>query len=196
MSYSCMYANWARHDPWFLLRSLFHLQHPTSPLSSTKLVHGAFFCSQFPMSGAQEFARWMPAYESMGWAMGMGWGIWAWLRGRDHWLEPRDILRNISSTQSEQPKDSICIMIGSEDMMLDASIWDRQAAELRAGARQLRADLPENSESTPAEDVDGAQIHGDAGVRLAVIDGAGHHLQNDLQRDVGAEALLRFIWQC
>lgn len=125
-----MYSNWARHDPWFLLRSLLHLQHPNSPLSSTKLVHGAFFCSQFPISAAGEFARWMPAYESIGWPMGMAGSFRGWLSGRSRWLEPRDVVRGISSAHEGAEKDCVCVMVGSEDMMLDARIWDRQVTEL------------------------------------------------------------------
>lgn len=181
-----MYANWASHDPWFLVRSLFHLQHPNSPLSSTKLVHGAFFCS---------LARWMPAYESMGWPMGMGGSFWGWMKGRAHWLEPRDILRSIWSGQADGRLDGVCIMIGSEDMMLNASIWDQQAAELRDAASRLRTIDVDKNESSKVEDLEGADVHGDSGVQLIVVHGAGHHLQNDLQREVGAEALLRFARQ-
>lgn len=189
-----MYANWARHDPWFLVRSLFHLQHPNSPLSSIKLVHGAFFCPQFPLSAVREFARWMPAYESMGWPMGMGGSFWGWWRGCAKWLEPRDILLNVSSAREVDGKDSVCVVVGEKDMMLRGTIWDQQVAELRDGLSQLRDG--HGAKAAPQEEIEGAEVRSEGGVRLIVVQGAGHHLQNDLQRDVGAEALLRFAKQC
>ena len=77
-----VYWNWACQDPWFMLRSLFRFQHPSSPLSSPELVHGRFFGSQYPMSRVPEFMKWMPDYESMGWPMGQMGGFWAWLAAR------------------------------------------------------------------------------------------------------------------
>lgn len=55
-------------DPWFLprvyLRDWFH---PRSPLSSTKLVHQAFFCPEFPVEEVRPFERLMSEYESYLW---------------------------------------------------------------------------------------------------------------------------------
>ena len=52
------------------------------------------------------------------------------------------------------------------------------------------------SDSGSISAIDGTKIESAAGVRLVIVDGAGHHLQNDVQRDAGAEALLQFVRQC
>ncbi|KAF2725492.1 alpha/beta-hydrolase [Polychaeton citri CBS 116435] len=167
-----IYLNWFKHDPWFPLRSMFHLQHPTSPLSTPRLVHGAFFGHLFPMSRVPDFMRWMPGYESMGWPVGMMGDIVGWWRGNANWLEPRDILRNIDLGDAPAANcDKICTIVGSEDMMYDERMWNRQVREYRQGIGDLGS------------------------VRLVVVKGAGHHVQNDVQCEKAAEALLKFVLQ-
>jgi hypothetical protein len=60
-----VYWNWFKLDPWFMLRSLVHSQHPRSPLSSTPLVQTAFFGHEFERRAVVEFEKWMPEYESL-----------------------------------------------------------------------------------------------------------------------------------
>lgn len=48
------------------------------------------------------------------------------------------------------------------------------------------------SGTQPAE-VKGADVESAGGVRLLLVDGAGHHLQNDLQKEIGAVALLDLV---
>ncbi|KAK5170160.1 uncharacterized protein LTR77_004745 [Saxophila tyrrhenica] len=190
-----VYANWARHDPWFLLRNIFHLQHPTSPLSSDRLVHGAFFGSSFPRSAIAEFRKWMPGYETMGWPMGMMGSFWAWCCGRPEWLDVEKIVRNVSGCQSSVRKDSICVMVGSQDVLMDLGMCKKQVAEYREVL--VREQAEEKVKVVAAdESIEGVRMESDAGVRLVMVDGAGHHLQNDVQRDKGAEALLKFVQQC
>ena len=93
-------------------------------------------------------------------------------------------------------QDIVCIMVGSKDMMLNANIWDRQTDELKDGVRQLRTELTDEGKPLQDSAISGVTGRSEAGVRLVVVHGGGHHLQNDLQRDFGAEALLRFAQQC
>jgi len=83
-------------------------------------------------------------------------------------------------------------------MMLDDTIWNKQVFELRSGVTELRRIPGEGWKDTKLEEDDdlaGATVLTRAGVQLVVVDGSGHHLQNDLQREVGAQALLRFARQ-
>jgi hypothetical protein len=68
---SGVYWNRLKMDAWFMLRSLVHLQHPRSPLSSTPLVQRAFFGHEFERQRVVEFEKWMPAYESLRWLIEM-----------------------------------------------------------------------------------------------------------------------------
>jgi pimeloyl-ACP methyl ester carboxylesterase len=195
-----VYWNWACQDPWFMLRSLFHFQHPSSPLSSPKLVHGRFFGSQYPISSVPEFMKWMPDYESMGWPMGQMGGFWAWLRGRSQWLDIQAIVRNISNANTAERKDAVCVMVGNQDVLVDVEMSRQSAAEYREALGRKDEDqkriAASESDSSFITAIDGTTVESAAGVQLVIVDGAGHHLQNDVQRGAGAEALLHFVRQC
>ncbi|KAH7334012.1 Alpha/Beta hydrolase protein [Rhizoctonia solani] len=66
-----VYLNWFILDPWFPIRVLWDLYHPRSPLSSTRLVHRAFFSPTYPIEKVQAFELEMSPYESMSWPSGM-----------------------------------------------------------------------------------------------------------------------------
>ncbi|CAE6472577.1 unnamed protein product [Rhizoctonia solani] len=66
-----VYLNWFILDPWFPIRVLWDLYHPRSPLSSTRLVHRAFFSPTYPIEKVQAFESEMSPYESMSWPSGM-----------------------------------------------------------------------------------------------------------------------------
>ena len=191
-----VYWNWFKQDPWFPMRSWLHLQHPTSPLSSVSLVHGAFFGSRYPRSRVPEFMRWMPAYESMRWPMGMTGNFGDWWRGRCTWLEPRSILKSIARPPNERNLDRVCIVVGSEDMMMDLGMCRRQAAEYREANSEAERETEPLSVSYRRgndEMIDGVRIEKNQGVRLVVVEGAGHHSQNDVQCESGAEALRQWL---
>jgi pimeloyl-ACP methyl ester carboxylesterase len=195
-----VYWNWACSDPWFLLRSLFHFQHPSSPLSTPRLVYGRFFGSQFPMSSVPEFMSWMPYYESMGWPMGQMGGFWAWLRGRPKWLDIQRIISNISGANTTDHKDAVCVMVGDQDVLMDLKMCEQSAAEYREALREntvsKRLDSASKSSSSLGSSIKGTKMESADGVCHVVVEGAGHHLQNDVQRDAGAEAWLQFVRQC
>lgn len=189
-----VYWNWFKTDPWFPLRGWLHLQHPTSPLSSDRLVQQAFFGRRFPQAMVPGFRRWMPAYESMGWPLGMFGSFWAWWKGTPKWLDARDIIRNISHSTGGNQHTRICIMVGGEDMMIDTDMCRSQAAQFRDVLEEegrFSSDLGKNQ--SKAADIEGVETADAGGVRLVIVEGAGHHLQNDVQRDQGAQALHRFL---
>lgn len=192
-----VYANWGRHDPWFPLRSIFHFQHPTSPLSSERLVHGAFFGDKFPLSETKAFKQWMPFYEAMWWPMSMMGNFMAWWRGASRWLSTEDILRNISGNAQHPSNDRICVMVGDQDVLMDLDMCRRQVAEYRKGLTEMKH---LQSSARPAvhsdEAMDGVSVKSADGVRMVVVPGAGHHVQNDVQYSKAAEALLDFVRQC
>lgn len=196
-----VYWNWWKTDPWFPLRNLLHFQHPTSPLSSDRLVHQAFFGRQYPMSKVYEFRRWMPSYESMGWPIGMFGEFWAWWQGRPKWLDPKNVLRSLARPEKRDHRAQICIIVGSEDMMIDTDMCRLQTAEYRDA---LRHETPErNEDSLPTHrkvdprvgDVEGVETECSGGVALAIIAGAGHHSQNDVQSASAARVFQHFLEQ-
>lgn len=197
-----VYWNWFKTDLLFPLRSWLHLQHPTSPLSSDRLIRQAFFGRRFPQELVSEFRRWMPAYESMRWAMGMCGDFWSWLKGRPKWLDARDIVRNISKASGEDQCTRVCIMVGSEDMMIGTDMCRLQAAQYREVINSQSLSVDKKTSPTRGQklwpdsaSLDGVHTEESREVRLVVIAGAGHHCQNDAQRDNGAVALQQFLEQ-
>lgn len=58
----------------------------------------------------------------------------------------------------------------------------------------MRAARPSGHDAV--RDVEGAHTLSEYGMRLVIVRGSGHHLQNDLQRDIGAKVLLDSVLQC
>lgn len=145
----------------------------------------------------------MPAYECMRWALGMFGSFWGWLKGRPRWLDAGDIVRNLSSVNGGERRTQICIMVGSEDMMIDVDMCRLQAAEYRealepgsSGSRKDQTSLSaSHKHRSMGTDVERLRMEDAGGVRLVVVEGAGHHSQNDVQRDQGAQALRLFLEQ-
>ncbi|KAJ9650448.1 hypothetical protein H2198_010241 [Neophaeococcomyces mojaviensis] len=201
-----IYWNWLKQDPWFPLRSMLHLQHPTSPLSTDRLVHGAFFGHRFPLSATADFRQWMPAYETMGWPIGMvGNNFWQWARGgQNTWLSCRDIVPNISRAEEMRDgKDKVCVIVGTEDMMYRPVMWERQAKEYREALAQLsREEKGETAPATSAEKeadkpIPEVTVSSSGGVRVVLVEAAGHHVMNEVDelKYGAAEAFLRWANQ-
>ncbi|KAF2166760.1 hypothetical protein M409DRAFT_54550 [Zasmidium cellare ATCC 36951] len=196
-----LYWNWFKHDPWFPLRSLLHLGHPSSPLYTPALVQGAFFGSKFDSRDVASFMQWMPCYESMGWPIGQFGGFWRWLRGRNAWLDIKDILRHIEVSRAEdEDKDSICLIVGLEDMMYDEGMRKRVANEYRQCIYDLesckkidRRSCGGAEEKVEESDINGIISERERGVRVVLVQDAGHHVQNDVQKTDAARALWSFI---
>lgn len=157
-----VYVNWAKFDPWFSFRMIFHLWHPNSPLSHPGLTRRAFFSEAYPERNLITFQQHTNRYEAFWWPLTM-------LRP----FSPASaILKQIHNTGTER----VMVMAGTGDRMMTPDV-----------TRQTAAFYREASEGRTAEDEDVKD-----GVRLAFVQGAGHHLQNDVPWRDGAEKLLKF----
>ncbi|KAK5683245.1 hypothetical protein LTS10_004776 [Elasticomyces elasticus] len=192
-----IYKNWLKHDPWFPLRSLLHFGHPNSPLSSVELVWTAFFGSRLPVSRVPDFMTWMPGYESMGWPMGMLGDFFAWWRGQSRWLEPSEIVRNIVGAARANDTEPICILVGSEDMMFRPAMYTRQVVDL-SKALSLAGrvfNLKGKQQEGGQADIAGVEAQQGDGVRLLIVQEAGHHVQNDVQTEAAVQSLCCWLEQ-
>lgn len=198
--------NWAKHDPWCGLRMVAHAQHVSSPLSTVALVRGVFFgggdTRRKALSDAEveEFERWMPRYESMMWPMQMFGSFWGWMRGRPRWLSVRDVLGGIRGdvrvlTKGGGGVERVCVMVGEKDVLMDVGMCRRVADEFREGIRSMGVDDRQDDVEGVLERDEEKIVERKGGVRFVVIKGAGHHSQNDVQWDIAAEELRKFIVQ-
>lgn len=155
-----VYINWAKLDPWFTVRMLFHGWHSNSPLSHPVLTQRAFFGSKFPLESVMPFQNRLSRYESFLWPISM----------MRPFAKPSAVLSQIGSRAAGSTK--LLIMAGTEDKLM----------------------TPQETEDITAfyRGVEGVS---EKAIRLEFVEGAGHHLQNDVQWQDGADKLLSFYKQ-
>lgn len=197
------YWNWAKLDPWFFLRSVLSGGHPTSPLSHPALVHKAFFGPRYPSglddgwARVKEFMKWMAPYESMSWAMAMNGSLWRWLWGRNEWLSVGSIISSIEGWQTSS--DRVCVMVGSHDRLMNEAMARRQFKDYADAAQALRDEkervVGDSLVEQPLDFVDGVFLQRANGIRLVIVEDAGHHTQNDVQSEIAAKACLDWLEQ-
>jgi pimeloyl-ACP methyl ester carboxylesterase len=135
----------------------------------------------------------MPAYESMGWPLGMFGEFWAWWKGNPKWLDIKEVITNLAKPKGDGQHHQVCIIVGAEDMMIDVDMCRLQAAQYRQALEERQAKgAGDRSRIHPVE---GAEVESFGGVALAVIQDAGHHVQNEIQSKVAAEVLFLFLQQ-
>ncbi|KAM7204778.1 putative Abhydrolase domain containing protein [Rhypophila sp. PSN 637] len=189
-----VYINWFKLDPWFTLRMVFHGWHPNSPLSHPKLVRRVFFSDEQTDEYIENFHKLGSPYESFLWPLGMGYKF----------VDPARVLGQISGWGTKGPdNDRVLVLAGDGDKIMTYPVMEKLAWFYRrawAGlVRDKKLDAAASS-SDGGDDVrslaaDGGLDSAGQGVRLAVVPGAGHHLQNDVQWEIGAKKLLEFYEQ-
>ncbi|KAI9797446.1 MAG: hypothetical protein M1833_005486 [Piccolia ochrophora] len=174
---SGVYWNWFKMDPWFLLRSYWHLGHPISPLSSTTLVHRAFFSPECPRTVVRDFEPNICDYESMRWPIGL----------MHSFTNARDVLRNIRG-RGLGPR--LLILAGEVDRLMSVPIMARMRDGYQLAAKKMAQEVRADSEKEKEINVaiDQEQIW------YAVVKGA-HHLQNDVHWEDGAKEIAAFVEQ-
>lgn len=182
------YWNWFKLDPWFAPRfCLRDLWHPRSPLSSTSLIHRAFFCSSFPMERIGDFEGFMPEYESLTWPLGMIFPF----------VSVKKVLMNIVGWH--QGRQRLLVVAGEKDMLMGVSLMRQMATQYRRNfVTSVRRLLLKDEKELDSDETDDLNIQEGVessvnGVRFVVIKGSGHHLQNDVQWKDCAGQVLGFL---
>ncbi|CUA76514.1 hypothetical protein RSOLAG22IIIB_06319 [Rhizoctonia solani] len=109
-----VYLNWFLLDPLFLIRALWDLYHPRTALSSTRLVHRAFFSPTYSIDKVQAFEAEMAPYESMSWPMGMMFPF----------VSPKRLLSNLIPYNARAP---LLTIGGEQDKLVSVPIMHRLA---------------------------------------------------------------------
>ncbi|CAG8951523.1 hypothetical protein HYFRA_00007439 [Hymenoscyphus fraxineus] len=180
-----VYAAWFRIDPWFPLRYFFRdFLHPRSPLSSTTLVHRAFFSPEYPVDKVRTFSQGLAEYESMLWPTGMMFSF----------ANPTHILKNILGSNKNQNQRKLLIIAGEKDALVTLPIMQRLAGLYQKAARKLvGVSSPQEKEKEKGKE--GEVMNGEDIVGLEVVKKSGHHIQNDLYWEDGAKKILEFVEQ-
>ncbi|KAH9213717.1 Alpha/Beta hydrolase protein [Leptodontidium sp. 2 PMI_412] len=171
-----VYWNWFKMDPWFVPRYyLRDFWHPRSPLSSTSLVHQAFFSPSYPVSDVKSFETLMPEYESMLWPLQM----------MTRFVDVGRVVRSITGWGKGGIR--LLVVAGEKDRLMDVELMRQMAAEYRVAVEKGREELVGES--------GGDVINGGEQVGFEVVMGSGHHLQNDLYWEDCAGKILVFVEQ-
>ena len=183
-----VYINWWLLDPWFSLRMLFHGWHPNSPLSHPALTRRAFFSDAVSDSYVARFQMHINAYESFLWPLGM----------MAPFANAATIVRRVAGW-GQGGGQRILVLAGGRDRLMTVDIMEKLAGFYRQPLRLLIRDKKLDAVDGPVEDGEnsskrGVDTNGD-GVRFCVVPSAGHHMQNDVEWEVGAEKLLAFYRQ-
>ena len=142
-----VYMNWFfKVDIWSFPRIFKDLMHPRSPLSSTNLVHRAFFSSSFSREEVKRFESGMPEYESMIWPnqmvgriadvdkvkRGTETGNVLIVSGEDDVLMTRDLMESVAVEYGS----SIARVRGGHNVMRD-QYWEESAEQILRWIRSL-----------------------------------------------------------
>jgi hypothetical protein len=165
---------------------LFHGLHPRSILLTATQVRRIFFSSQYPDDKLEEFIQYLAESEAVFWALGM----------ISKFVDSRRVVQSIAGWGGGKPNEERILIMGGElDILMDVRMMHRLAKHYRNAVRGSvgeKVDLVtgdmEYSEEAYTED------RGD-GVRMVVVKRAGHHVQNDLQWEVGAQRVVDFLQQ-
>lgn len=179
-----VYQSWRKLDPWFIPRMLLHLWHPNSPLSHPALTRRAFFSNEQTDAYVEAFQDKASPYESFIWALGM----------MKPFVDGEKILRQISGWGSGQ---RIMVLAGELDKIMRLPIMEdlAQSYRTRYSSMVQQGTLDGvDAEVVPLSGEGGRDNNGH-GVRYCVVPQAGHHLQNDVPWEIGAQKLLAFYEQ-
>ncbi|KAF8888539.1 Alpha/Beta hydrolase protein [Infundibulicybe gibba] len=117
--------NWMAFDPYMMLRMLKHLLHPRSALSSTSLVHAAFFAPDCPREKVRECELAMAESESMVWPLGMTW----------RFVQPENVVANITGVGLSAGRKML-VIAGELDRLVTVGIAQALARWYRNTSRQ------------------------------------------------------------
>ncbi|RDL37681.1 Uncharacterized protein BP5553_05114 [Venustampulla echinocandica] len=170
-----VYWNWFKNDPWFAPRYYIRdFWHSRSPLSSTTLVHRAFFSPEFPREEVKKWELYIPEYESMLWPLGM------MLPFVNVW----NVVKNITGWGKSK---RLMVLAGEKDTLMGVTLMQQMAGIYRKTAAKTLKSRDQGKVDDGWADVDN--------IEFDVVSNAGHHIQNDLTWEEGAEKILGFLGQ-
>lgn len=182
-----VYWNWFKLDPWFPIRVLWDLYHPRSPLSSTRLIHQAFFSPTYPADKVRTFEAEMAPYESMLWPSEMMFTFVSRTRVLANLL--KSATSNHANASSSKKPTPLLVIAGAQDKLMSVPIMRRLAQMYAAtnvgigvkttpGMKDVSVLQHEFTSGLPEE---GKVKTDEGGIWFAEIEGpgAGHNLMRD-----------------
>jgi len=166
--------------------------HSKYLMVTTKQVHNAFFTSWTPTPVVESLQRLLSPYESMLWPMQ---GLFKFVTGPDvlSSITGWTIRSSTPETQSDETSgvnQNLLVLAAEHDVLCTPPI-------LRDAADRYRAAFAQMVELGKIDGVKTRDLKGDeeGGVRFRVVKGVGHHMQNHVEWERGAEEILEWAEQ-
>lgn len=193
-----MYNSWSCYKFWLLsapLHFYYRFFHSKYLLATTKQIHDAFFTKDTPVSTVKELEGLLSPYESMCWPMQ---ALSPFVTGPDVFFRICNWKCRETPPQSKGPSGIIprfLVLAAEHDVLCTPPVLEDAAKRYRAafhycvrvgkldGVREYDAWVDDNSEDSANRD----------GVAFTVVKGVGHHLQNHVEWERGAIAVLKWV---
>jgi hypothetical protein len=185
--WSC-YRFWLASAP---LNFLFRLFHSRYLLATTKQVRDAFFTSNTPMYVVRDLERLLSPYESMCWPMQ---ALLPFVTGPDVVSQITGWAPRQTDREHAGITPRLLVVAAEHDVLCTPPVLEDAAKRYRAAFEHcVRAGKLDGVSEDDVRVEDGDKEGEDRdGVVFAVVKGLGHHLQNHVQWERGAEAVLRW----
>lgn len=173
-----VYWNWFKLDPWFAPRYYIRdLWHSRSPLSSTTLVHNAFFAPGCPRDTVRTLEKGLADYESMIWPLFM----------MTPFVNTQGVIRSI--VEWKRGRKNLLVVAGEKDVLMTPKImWDVKEV-YKSVSRVLMPWLEVKEEKKDKVDVESGNVG------FEVVSDSGHHFQNDRHWEEAASKIRGFLEQ-
>ncbi|KAJ8110912.1 hypothetical protein OPT61_g6368 [Boeremia exigua] len=165
------FGSWSVYKFWGLTAPIhfpYRLFHPRYILANTKQVHDAFFTASTPTSVVKQLESLLSPYESMLWPM----------QALFRFVTGPDVIRFL-------------VLAGEQDVLCTPSILkdaaSRYGAAVQQCARMGKLDGFSGNDIKFGSDGEGS------GVGFKVAKGLGHHLQNHIEWERGAQQILEWV---
>jgi hypothetical protein len=188
---------WSVYKFWSLTAPIhfpYRLFHPRYILATTKQVHDAFFTASTPTHVVKELESLLSPYESMLWPMQ---ALFRFVMGSD-------VISSIVGWRSQKPVGfnerprivpRFLVLAAEEDVLCTPSILKDAAERYRAAFDEcVRAEKLDGVSKSDLRIDNGENTDWD-GIDFRVVKGLGHHLQNHVEWERGAQEVLRWVQQ-
>jgi hypothetical protein len=134
-------------------------------------VHDAFFTRETPVSVVKDLERLLSPYESMLWP----------LQALFRFVSGPDVISSIVGWRQGSRQARMLVLAAEKDVLCTPAISKDAAERYRGGWRKVVGNGVQSRNG------------GEDGVRFRVVHGLGHHLQNHVEWEKGAEEILEWV---
>ncbi|KAF2010035.1 alpha/beta-hydrolase [Aaosphaeria arxii CBS 175.79] len=188
----CMFAavpgfgSWSAYKFWALTAPFhfpYRLYHPRYILANTQQVHDAFFSPSTPTSVVKSLERLLSPYESMLWPMQ---ALFRFVTGADVLSSITGWRLQKSNSSASKLSNRFLVIAAEKDVLCTPSLLEDATQRYRAAFRDM-------VQRKKVDGISERDLDETSGVSFKVVPELGHHLQNHVGWERGAEEVLDWV---